>query len=351
MRQSGAAVRFGVIGCGVIAYWAHLRELPAVRNAVLVAAADPNAEARRRVESLIRIPVYASAEELLGRSDIDAVVISTPTPTHAPLAAAACDARKHFYVEKPLASSREEGRQIMEAARRAGVTGAVGFNRRFHPVYQQARSMLAGGAIGRVRAVVAAICEPVSPALSVEWRRSRSSGGGALLEFGSHLFDLLYWFLGSQPVEVSASLSSSELIQEDTACVRLTMSDGCQVQSLLTFRGGLSDFLEFVGEQGTMRVDRTSAFFSYRIPRRFGYGMRKGFVLPSRDVLKWWLRRLARPSYDASYRRALGAFVDAVRGADSNHVTLADGMRSLETVLAAEESARAGHAVAGSYSC
>jgi predicted dehydrogenase len=125
---------------------------------------------------LTGVPVHERAEDLLGRSDIDAVVICAPTQFHAELAVAAADAGKHFYLEKPIATDAAGARRVVDAAAAAGVIGAIGFNRRLHPLYQQARDLLAAGRIGRVRAVQTALCEPLPAETMPGWRRQRASG-------------------------------------------------------------------------------------------------------------------------------------------------------------------------------
>src|SRR4051812_22376762 len=185
MSRSPPLLRVGLLGCGTIAYWAHLRSLQRLPGARLTAAADPDAKARDAAKRLANIPVHARADELLARPDIDVVVICVPTPLHAELAIAAAAAGKHFYLEKPIASAADEARRVVEAAGQAGVTAAIGFNRRLHPLYEQARELLWAGRIGRVRAVQTAFCEPTPVHAMPEWKRRRATGGGVLLDLAS----------------------------------------------------------------------------------------------------------------------------------------------------------------------
>jgi predicted dehydrogenase len=122
-------MRIGVLGCGVIAYWAHLRALRRMPGATLAAAADPDPAARASARRLTGVELYERAEDLLRRSDIDAVVICAPTQLHADLAVAAADAGKHFYLEKPIATDAAGAQRVVDAAAAAGVIGAIGFNR------------------------------------------------------------------------------------------------------------------------------------------------------------------------------------------------------------------------------
>ncbi len=333
------SLRLGLLGCGSIAYWIHLRALRSLRGATLMAAADPDPAARERAQRLIRGPVYERAEELLGRDDIEAVVISAPTHLHAPLAIAAAEAGKHFYVEKPIATSAADGCRVLEAAGRAGVTGAAGFNRRLHPLYERARQLLANGCIGRVRAVQTVWSEPTPLDRMPAWKRLRSSGGGVLLDLASHHFDQLRWLLDEEIETIAASLRS-EMSEQDSARIELGLRGGVEVQSFFSFRAGFSDYMEFLGDRGTLRIDRHSTLLPVRLARRVGYGVRRPWVAPTPALAAWRVQRLFRPSVDPSYRRSFGAFVDLVRGLPSGIASLTDGLKSLEAVLAAEDSAR-----------
>ena len=333
----GGLTRVGVVGCGVIAYWAHLRVLRRMRGATLAGAADPNPEARERAKRLARVAVYGRAEDLIGCDDIDAVVICAPTHLHAELAVAAAAAGKHFYLEKPIATTIQDAQRVTEAAAVAGVTAAMGFNRRHHPLYQQARQILRGGHIGRVRAVQTAFCEPIPADTMPEWKQRRATGGGVLLDLGSHHIDLLRWFLGDEVAGIAASIQS-QLSEQDTARLELWMQSGVEVQSFFSFRAARADFLEFIGERGTLRIDRHSPVLAMRLGRRFGYGTRRRWIPPTIPVARWRLHRLVRPSTDPSYRRSLQAFIDRVRNIPGHVASLADGVRSLEAILSAEES-------------
>jgi predicted dehydrogenase len=331
-------LRFGVAGCGVIAYWTHLRELPKVPGVNLMAAADPDPAARERAIRLAHVPVYERLEEMLSREAIDAVVICAPTHLHASLAITAAEAGKHVYVEKPFAASGAEARSVSEAAKSAGVCAAVGFNRRHHPVYEQARDLIRTGRIGKVQAILSALCEPLGSSMP-EWKRRRATGGGVLLDLASHHIDLIRWFLCCEVDGVEAGVASRSS-EDDEAWLQMRTNAGAHVTSYFSFNDGRTDFMQFIGEHGTLCVDRHRPGLTVRVARRFGYGVRNVFVVPTRDVLALRLKRTFRPSYESSYRRALEAFAAMVRGAASSTATLEDGMRCMNVILAAEASAR-----------
>ena len=325
------SLRCGVIGCGVIAYWTHLRLIPKLAGATLVAAADPDPAARERARQLTGLAIDSDAAALLARPDVDAVVISSPTGLHAELAIAAARAGKHIYLEKPVAINAPSLLLVEDAVREAGVRFATGFNRRHHPLFVEARQLLDAGVIGPVRAVFSSFCEPIAGDAMPEWKRRRRTGGGALLDLGCHHVDLLRWFLHAE-VTASEGRIASLSSEHDDAWLRLQFSSGAEASSYFSFRAGRADFFEFLGETGTLRVDRHRASLTPRLSRRHGYGVRSGWVFGGRDLWAWRLLRLARPSYDPSYRGALQAFVNG-----ESLATLEDGRRSLEAILLAEQ--------------
>ena len=83
---------------------------------------------------MVHGPIYERAADLL-QSDIDAVIISAPPRLHAELTIAAARAGKHVYVEKPLATTADDAREVMDVVARSGVVAAVGFNYRHHPAH------------------------------------------------------------------------------------------------------------------------------------------------------------------------------------------------------------------------
>jgi len=324
-----APLRVGVIGCGAIAAAVHvpaLRRIPGVR---ITAVADPAAQARERAARLVpAAALVEDGEEVLARDDVDAVVVTAPSGLHGRLALAALGAGRHLYLEKPIATTLEEGRRVAAAAR-DGVVATVGFNWRFQPLVARARALLRAGAIGEARAVWSVFCEPGH---GPEWKRERASGGGVLLDLGSHHFDLVRWLLGTDVEQVEATLRSEET-EHDSASVRLVLADGTVASSFFSFRAGAIDTVEVLGDRGTLRVDRYGRTLSLSGTRRR--------VLTA-DLVRWRAQALGRRSFEPSWARSLRAFVDAVRGKTTELATLDDGLRSLEIVAAAESAAGAG---------
>jgi myo-inositol 2-dehydrogenase / D-chiro-inositol 1-dehydrogenase len=342
MRASTrSTLRIGLVGCGAIASYAHLRLLDHLPGTDLVGVADPAAEARERAMRLARAPVYKRAEDLLGRDDIDAIVICAPTPLHAELALATAAAGKPFYLEKPIATNAEDARRVVEGAGTVGLATAIGFNRRFHPLYQQAREVLRAGRIGRVRAVAMAFCEPRPAHAMPTWMRRRTTGGGVLLDLASHHIDSLRWLLDDEVDEVAATLSTEES-EHDVGRLSLSMRGGAEGQGFFSFRTGFADYLEFVGDRGTLRVDRFRPALELRTSRTRRYGIGRSWIRPSASVATWRLQRPFRRVREVSFRRSLAAFVELALGGPRRGASPEEGLRCLEVVLSAEASAREG---------
>ena len=327
----------GVLGLGGIACTHHLPALRRIPSIAVVALSDPDPRARERAGRLAPgAGCHDSADSLLARPDLDAVLIAAPTHLHAELASAAADAGKHIYLEKPLATSSAEASRIAEAASRSGVRVAVGFNRRRHPLYIQARGVLAAGVIGRVRSVQTAFSEPVAPEEMPGWKRSRSTGGGVLLDLGSHHFDLIRWFLDTE-LELLAARTASERTEQDSAWVDFATPGGAEGQMLLSFLGAHADQIEFFGDRGVLRVDRHRGTLGLRVRRSNRYGIRPAWLRPSVELAAWNARRLTGRGSEPSYGRTLVAFAESLTpGAVGAAPSLVDGIRSLDAVLESE---------------
>jgi predicted dehydrogenase len=337
-------IRLGLIGCGGIAFWAHLRSLRSLQRFQLIVAADPDPAARQRASTLTRARLVSDPEEVLQDTDIDALLIAAPSQLHAQLALRATQFRKPFYLEKPLAASAEDGLHTLAAIRSAGVTTRIGFNRRYHPVHSLARQLLRAGTIGAVRSVQTAFCEPLSGDALPTWKRNRATAGGVLLDLGSHHFDLLRWFLDADIESVQAQTTSTRS-EHDSADVHIVLSNGITAQSRFSFLTGPVDHLEFHGELGSLRVDRHHPHPIVRLRRQSGYGLTNASPTLASSLLRHRATHLLRPGHDPSYRLALDGFANSLLGLPDCGADASDGWASLAAVLAAERSSDLGQRV------
>jgi len=177
MRVRDEPIRIGLIGCGDVARSVHLPILRQFRDVRIVALADPISAARLGASSYAPdAQLYDDPAALIHDESVEAVLISAPSRLHADLAILALAAGKHVYVEKPIATSLEDGLRVVEAWRIAEKVGMVGFNYRQRPDYIELRRAIHRGRIGKVVAVRSTFC--IAREQRDGWRGRRAAGGG-----------------------------------------------------------------------------------------------------------------------------------------------------------------------------
>lgn len=345
MPQPSEPVRVGLIGCGRIAQLVHLDALERVASLKLVAAAEPSPE--RRAEVAKRAPAVQLFEDhsaLLECPKVEAVLISLPNALHAEVACAALEAGKHVYLEKPLATSVYDGQRVVAAWEQSDRVGMIGFNYRFNALHRSLKEALENSNLSSPLLIRTAFSSPAREL--PQWKRTRSSGGGVLLDFASHHIDLLRFLSGQEVRTVSAQIQSLKT-EEDTAALQLELTGGTLVQSFFSTSASEQDRFEVQGTGGTITLDRLGAKqLSFSAPTREPSRLARAaselasiFQLPSRTLAA--LSSGWEPSFDA----CLEQYAASVRGTRPASPNLTDGLRSLEVVEAAEESARTGQVV------
>ena len=141
-RTDAQQLRVGVVGAGIMGS-NHARVLAGLPDATLVGVVDPLTEHRTRAIEMVGCRAFASLDELLAEG-VDAVTIAAPTHLHHEIALACLSRNIHILVEKPIASTVEEGREIVTAASRAGVTLMVGHVERFNPAVAAIKQAISG---------------------------------------------------------------------------------------------------------------------------------------------------------------------------------------------------------------
>jgi predicted dehydrogenase len=337
-----APLRIGVIGCGQIARAIHLPVLGRLPEARVVALAEPVAESRAAASAMAKgAKGFSDYRDLIDAGGLDAVVICAPPQLHAPCAVAAFDAGLHVYLEKPLAPSAAEGALVVDAWRRARTVGMIGFNFRFHPQAERIRQRLVAGDIGTpigVRTVFS-----ILPHELPEWKRSRGTGGGVLLDLASHHVDLVTHLLSDRVARVYASTRSLRG-EGDHAAVQLELSSGVLVQIFVSLGTVDENRIEIVGTSGKLVMDRTELLRPDHVPAT-QRGARLRRIL--RAVAALEPRRMLRsPGAEPSFDAALRAFVWSASGNAFAGPDLADGATNLAVIEAAERSAESGASVA-----
>lgn len=186
MAQMNQVIRWGVIGCGQIAYDKVMPALTQAANAQLVALSDlDHGRLEQAHTTYPEASCYGSVEELLADENVQTVYIATPNFLHASQAIAAAAAGKHILTEKPMTLTAEEGQQMVDAAARAGVKLMVGYMTLFNPSYLIAKQVVATEMLGEivsVRGRHSYVIQPESISPAAAWRLDPQHGGGPLMD-------------------------------------------------------------------------------------------------------------------------------------------------------------------------
>ena len=206
----------------------HLRNLVGLSGVRVVAVADPNGEAAERGKVLASAEVaLTDIEKAITHPGVDAVVIVTPTETHARLIEIAVEAGKAVFSEKPIALDLAETSRVVRLAQEKGASVQIGFMRRFDPGYSTAKARIAAGELGKLETFRALSRDTYPPSL-----KFLLSSGGLFLDMAVHDLDLARFLVG-EVEEVQAW--GSVLIDERFA----QASDADTAVTLLRFKNGV----------------------------------------------------------------------------------------------------------------
>jgi len=193
-------VRFALLGAGRIGK-VHAKAVASNGDAKLVAVADAFEKAAKELAAAYGVEIR-TIDEIAASKDIDAVIICTPTDTHADLIEQFAKAGKAVFCEKPIDLDANRVKQCLKTVEDTKATLMVGFNRRFDPHFAAVRKAIDDGAIGEVEQVVITSRDPGAPPVDYIKR-----SGGIFRDMTIHDFDMARFLLGEEPVKVSAHAS------------------------------------------------------------------------------------------------------------------------------------------------
>ena len=327
-----AAIGVAVLGAGRMGQ-THLRTLAGIGHVQVVAVADPDHAAAERGRALAGAP-RALSEPLEAIADpaVDAVVVVTPTSTHAALIEAALDAGKAVWSEKPIALDLAQTERVVARWRERGVPIQLGFMRRFDPGYVRARELIASGELGRIEQFRAYSRDTYPP--PVEFLRH---SGGAFLDMSVHDFDLARFLVGEvEEVQAWGGVLFDERFAQaddvDTAVTVLRFENGALgvVEMSRHSAWGYDIRTEVFGALGKVVIEapqKTPATWS----RRFGFEGDHFENFPDR--------------FETAFRRELEAFFEALVRGEPPSPGPEDALETLRLALAATRSWREGRPV------
>lgn len=208
------AVRIGLVGAGGFGQFCMeaFAQMSDVRPA---AVADISAGAAKEAAGRFNVPCYTDAMEMIAREKLDLVHIATPPASHHQLVLACAKARKHVLCEKPLATSVEHAREMLDACRRADVICPVNFVLRYNSVTEAVHQVIASGVLGSPLSARLTNCASDSKLGPGHWFWDKQVSGGIFIEHGVHFFDLYNHWLGGSAEMLCASALARPSGQED----------------------------------------------------------------------------------------------------------------------------------------
>lgn len=325
-------VRFGILGAGRIGQ-VHAQAVLETPGATLVAIAEPFEEAAKAAQARFGGDLR-SIDEIAASDDIDAVIICTPTDTHADLIEQFIKAGKKVFCEKPVDLSVDRVKQAIATVEAENGTLMVGFNRRFDPDFAAVKDALNSGAIGEVEMVTITSRDPGAPPISYIER-----SGGIFRDMTIHDFDMARWLLGEDVVEVQAA--ASVLVDDeigkagdyDSVNVILKTISGkqCVITNSRRATYGYDQRIEVHGSEGVVNAANV-------IENRVTIGRVDGFQ--TRPIMNFFLER-----YMPAYKAEIAAFVKAVEDGETPPTTGKDGLLALALADAAVKSVAEGRTV------
>lgn len=323
-------LRVGILGCGRRVALFHGRPLAACEGVRIAGLVDPDPESianlRRRVP-LDGVPAFTSPAELYQSVELDAVLVSTPHTMHHSNVMGALERGLHVLCEKPLACTPGEAHDIAAAAAASGLTVTIAYQRRLDPAYVYLHDAIVRGDLGELQAVSLICGQHWGAATTTGWRqRAELSGGGMLMDTGSHVVDVLCWLVDRPFLDVRAIVDNrGRPVDVDTTAL-ITFEGGVQAQ--LAVLGGLPfRHLESVVVSGTEAALRYENDPQY--PFRQGTVTRYSEDSETRPLNLW-----------AAAGEVVTAWVAAVRGERENPCPPSAGVRVAELTQAILEAGR-----------
>lgn len=326
--------RIAVLGAGRIGR-IHAANVAASRHASLALVVDPFGDAARSLADELGCDAMSDPLEAIGRNDVDAVIIGTPTDTHVDLMLAAARAGKAVLCEKPVDLDIARADAALTELEALEVPVMLGFNRRFDPSAMELRRAIDAGDVGEVRQVIITSRDPGLPPLNY-----LQHSGGIFRDMTIHDFDMGRWLLGEEPIAVTAiasrlvDASIAEVDDFDTVMVLMHTASGrqCHINCCRQAAYGYDQRFEIFGSRGMLLNDNLRP----TTVRRF-----TAAETEARDpLLNFFLER-----YADAYRAELDAFLTALREGATMPVTPRDGRQALRLADCALESVKAGRTV------
>ncbi|WP_372527856.1 inositol 2-dehydrogenase [Piscinibacter sp.] len=312
----------------------HAANLAALSGVKLKTISDPMPGAARELAAALGAEVAPSIDAVFADTSIDAVVIASPTTTHSDLITRAAQARKHIFCEKPVDLSVARAQACAQAVAAAGVACMIGFQRRFDPSFNEAKTRLARGDIGTPEMLVITSRDPGAP--PVDYIKQ---SGGIFRDMLIHDFDVFRWILDDDAVWLSATgacLTDPAIAEAgdiDSAAVTIRTRRGrlCQINTSRRAAYGYDQRFEVLGSKGLLACGNQRPT---EVVQADAAGTRTD------NPEHFFLQR-----YREAYRLEVTHFFEQLQSGGAFRTTVADGVAAQRLADAAAQSLATGQPV------
>lgn len=325
-------LKVAVIGCGSIAQHRHLPEYKANQHVEIVAVCDINEKRAKEMAEKYGAKAYTSYEELVKDAKVDIVSVCAPNYLHAPVTIAALNAGAHVLCEKPMATSSEEAKAMIETATITGKKLMIAHNQRFVPSHQKARQFIENGELGKIFSFRTAFGHGGPEGWSIDGKDSwffekGKAFVGAMGDLGVHKTDLLRYILGEEFIEVAAFVESNakDFSNVDDNAVCILKTENGIVGTLAASWGYRKEDNSTIiyGEKAVMRLEDDP---TYSMVVQYATG----------EVAKYELGKIqSNEDGGQNTSRVIDHFINSILHDQVPPVPGEEGMKSLQVILAA----------------
>ena len=356
-------VGIGIIGCGSVAEIAHFPSIQQIPEAELIAVCDVGEEyTKRGVKKWGAKAAFKDYQEMLKRDDIELVIIATPNVYHHEHAVACAQAGKHVIIEKPFACTNYEAWDIVNTAKKYNTKVMVGCNYRFWEQHLITKELLEQNIIGDLKMGSSKSHESwdlYHEMISYTKFRSdvKLAGAGALFDLGSHMVDLLLWFMGKEVKRVcgiakNITRPKEYTVLDDCVYIQIEFEDNTYgMVDLNRYSPAVTQGCELLGTKGTILTSSEaqnpyqSAPMAIYIDRDYSWEdlpeIIKDYRYPqifwatdnvTRPVQKRWVS--IYPPRGWAYKKMIQHFIECIAYDKEPVIKMEDGAKDMEVLCA-----------------
>ena len=322
IKSGNKKIRFGLVGAGAIAQ-SYVQAFETCEEAALVAVADSRTQAARAVAARIGCASFDSVERMVVGTDLDAAIVCTPPASHPKICIHLAHNGINVLCEKPFSIDGDSARRMLNAARRSGVKLTMASKFRYVEDVVRAKSMVASGVLGDLVLFENVFASRID--MTSRWNSNPAiSGGGVIIDNGTHSVDLMRYFLGPlAAVHALEGRRSKGLTVEETATLFVRSLSGviCSIDLSWSISKHRDSFLDIYGSRGAISVGwKSSSYIDFSDGNWVAFGNGYNKV--------------------QAFRSQIENFSKAIRGVERLLITSEDAMASVNIIESAYRALR-----------